>query len=634
MVATTKAQQGGMRRRCFFVVAIVLARLISASSSNQLCALVDGRCPPGFVASGHGSCICPADQTLSLAIDRCNEQNCSAYLRNGFWVGYVQKRHSDDAVTEELELYTGKCPRGYCKSENEDAPLLLPGHNNSSNITEELNQAVCGTTRKGPLCGECRPDFGPGVNLFLAPCVHCAKDSLSQVGWLLWLMLEVFPLLLMLVAFLGFDFNLLAGPLNSYLLYIQFVIASFPISSAGPIRLNNSAGSVVARLAFIILFGTFNFSFLVPPFCISSSATNLDQLDIIVIKVVNRLLPFIIILAIIILQWCNQYGYCRVPKCWHYLIRNFKAVHWITKRMSGQSAAHGLSAFFVLTYTRFLSYGGVLYRSSMLEPSNPMNASRIKVLMLQGNLEFFRSTKHIVVAIAFLLLTIFTIVIPTFLLLVYPALPQLQAKMQQSKYRVLQCVSRVKCLNMLSRPSIQHFGDLFQSSYKDNCRFFAGVLLLVWIAVVTAWNSSSSREEGYVVMTALSLVVLTLHSLIRPHRRGWINVVDTFMYVHLTAINILAVYIYSEAASMHFSQETWTIIYLLALFAPATYPVLYLTNILRMKLKGSCRKQPSTAIMPLEAAVNDAYVYIEHIVEVDPTMEETEMETFLWESSQ
>lgn len=191
MAATTKAQQGGMRRRCFFVVAIVLARLISASSSNQLCALVDGRCPPGFVASGHGSCICPADQTLSLAIDRCNEQNCSAYLRNGFWVGYVQKRHSDDAVTEELELYTGKCPRGYCKGENEDAPLLLPRHNNSSNITEELNQAVCGTTRKGPLCGECRPDFGPGVNLFLAPCVHCAKDSLSQVGWLLWLMLEV-----------------------------------------------------------------------------------------------------------------------------------------------------------------------------------------------------------------------------------------------------------------------------------------------------------------------------------------------------------------------------------------------------------------------------------------------------------
>ncbi len=198
----------------------------------------------------------------------------------------------------------------------------------------------------------------------------------------------------------------------------------------------------------------------------------------------------------------------------------------------------------------------------------------------------------------------------------------------------LKCVSRIKCLNMLSRPSIQHFGDLFQSSYKNNCRFFAGVLLIVWIAVVFAWNSSSSREEGYVIMTALSLVVLTLHTLIRPHRRGWINVVDTFMYVHLTAINILAVYIYS-AASMHFSQETWTIIYLLALFAPATYPVLYLTNILRTKWKRSCRKQPpSTAIMPLEAVVNDAYVYIEHTVEVDPTMEETEMETFLWESSQ
>ena len=76
-----------------------------------------------------------------------------------------------------------------------------------------------------------------GVNLFLAPCVHCATDPLSQVGWLLWLLLEALPQLLMLAAFLVFDINLLAGPLNSYLLYVQFVNASWPISSIGPITI-------------------------------------------------------------------------------------------------------------------------------------------------------------------------------------------------------------------------------------------------------------------------------------------------------------------------------------------------------------------------------------------------------------
>jgi len=77
---------------------------------------------------------------------------------------------------------------------------------------------------------------------------------------------------------------------------------------------------------------------------------------VIVIKVFTRLLPITIILAIIALQWCNQYGYCGVPKCWHYLTHRFKSVHWLTKRLSGQSAAHGLSAFIILTYNRFLTY--------------------------------------------------------------------------------------------------------------------------------------------------------------------------------------------------------------------------------------------------------------------------------------
>ena len=563
-----------------FVISCVLTLGCSAAADTvecSVCTPLDGQCPPGFIVSGDCNCVCGSEGNV-LPIDRCEDLSCRAYLRSGYWAGYV--RHPAGTNGSRLELYTGKCPSGFCESGS--APLLLPGLSNLSNLTEDLNQVVCGTTRKGLLCGECSPGFGPGVNLFLAPCVHCATDPLSQVGWLLWLLLEALPLLLMLAAFLVFDINLLAGPLNSYLLYVQFVNASWPISSIGPITINNTAGSVVVRFAYIIFFGMFNlqfFSFLFPVFCIASSAAHLEQLDVIVIKVFTRLLPITIILAIIALQWCNQYGYCGVPKCWHYLTHRFKAVRWLTKRLSGQSAAHGLSAFIILTYTRFLTYGGVLYSVNTLEPSNPVNASTIQVMALQGNHEFFKHPKYIIVALAFLLLIIFTVLLPTFLLLVYPALPQLQTKLQQSKYRVLRRVSGLKCLSVFSRPSIQHFGDLFQSSYKDSCRFFAGVLLLVWIVVVVVWNVSSSREEGYVIMTALSLLVLTLHSLLRPHRSRWINVVYSLMYTHLIAINILAVHIYANPVNMRFSQVSWMALYQFALFAPGVCVVLYLVSI-------------------------------------------------------
>ena len=432
-------------------------------------------------------------------------------------------------------------------------------------------------------------------------------------------------MLLMLAAFLVFDINLLAGPLNSYLLYAQFISASWPISTVGPIKLDNSAGSVVTRFAFVIFFGIFNlqfFLFLFPPFCISPDAANLDQLDLVLITALIRLVPFIIILAIIALQWCNQYGYCRVLKCWQRISHRSKTARWLTKRSSGQSAVHGLSAFFILVYTSFLSYGGVLCGRTVIEPSSVSNASAVAVFDIQGSLDFFQVSKHVVITIFILLLCIFTILLPTFLLLVYPALPQLQAKFQYSKHKVLRCVSGLKCLNIFSRPIIQHFGDLFQSSYKDNCRFFAGVLLLVRIGVVIAGNVSSSREEGYVIMTALSLAVLTLHSLLRPNQNRWINVIDSLMYAHLVAVNLLAVYIYSLPNNLRSSQESWFILYQFALFAPGAYLVLYVARVLHRRWR-SCGRRPSARIpQSVEAADNGAYIPIEHVVEVDPQVEE------------
>ena len=189
-----------------FVISCVLTLGCSAAADTAECSActpLDGQCPPGFIVSGDCNCVCGSEGNV-LPIDRCDDLSCRAYLRSGYWAGYV--RHPAGTNGCRLELYTGKCPSGFCESGS--APLLLPGLSNLSNLTEDLNQVVCGATRKGLLCGECSPGFGLGVNLFLAPCVHCATDPLSQVGWLLWLLLEALPMLLMLAAFLVFDINL------------------------------------------------------------------------------------------------------------------------------------------------------------------------------------------------------------------------------------------------------------------------------------------------------------------------------------------------------------------------------------------------------------------------------------------
>ena len=178
------------------------------------------------------------------------------------------------------------------------------------------------------------------------------------------------------------------------------------------------------------------------------------------------------------------------------------------------------------------------------------------------------------------------------------------------------CSPVINTLIVNYNPNIQHFGDLFLSSYKDNCRICAGLLLLVWIVVVVAWNVSRSQEEGYVIMTALSFAVLALQSLLSPHQRGWINinVVDSLMYTHLAATNIQAVYIYSNPDNQRFLEDSWTTLYLFALFAPGAYLVLYLAYVLHKRWKRSFKRQPS-ATTP-EVAL-DTHVPNEHVVVVD-----------------
>ncbi len=154
-----------------FVTSCVLTLGCSAAADTvecSACAPLDGQCPPGFVVSGDCNCVCGSEGNV-LPIDRCDDLSCRAYLRSGYWAGYV--RHPAGTNSSRLELYTGKCPSGFCESGS--APLLLPGLSNLSNLTEDLNQVVCGMTRKGLLCGECSPGFGPARGEPL-PCSLCA----------------------------------------------------------------------------------------------------------------------------------------------------------------------------------------------------------------------------------------------------------------------------------------------------------------------------------------------------------------------------------------------------------------------------------------------------------------------------
>ena len=537
-------------------------------------------CPPGYVAK-RDSCVCGSVQN-NFQISRCDENITRTYIAGGTWVGYVPSTdYPGECAESNTSLYFGTCPNGYCVNEGLDQ-ILLP-HNRSA---EELDLLICGETRTGILCGKCRDGFGPGVNLFLAPCVDCKNDPLSQYGWLLWISLEFVPLCVMLFIVLYFNIDFLSGPFISYWMYAQIINASFPVSTIGPIPIQNTGGSVLLRLLFIIFYGIFDlqfFTFLFPPFCLTSGGSKYDKLDMMVFKSMTRIFPLVVIVLFFVYHAIRGRGcfkcLCDLNcKCFE----NSDVCRWMTKKMSFRSALQGLAAFFILVYTRFLTYCGNLFQRATLISSNP-NAPTIEVVHLQGETYYFQDAKHIIYSTFTLLFILFIILPPIILLLLYPSLHQIQQLAINSQYKVLRRVFKHKVFGMFNTPWVQLFADLFQSSYKNKYRFFAGVLLLTRIAIIMVWNVAGSRSGGFAVLATLSLCLLMLHALLQPNIKNWINVLDTLIYTYMTAISILASYIYSKDDNQ--VQTSLRAFYVAALFLPALYPVLYLSRKLYFKLR-------------------------------------------------
>ena len=87
---------------------------------------------------------------------------------------------------------------------------------------------------------------------------------------------------------------------------------------------------------------------------------------------------------------------------------------------------------------------------------------------------------------------------------------------------------------------------------------------------------SQLLHSGYVIMTALSVAVLTLHSLFLPHRRVWINVVNFFLYAHLAIVDLLGLHFLNPTSRS--SEKSWMTLYLIAFFVPSVYLVLYVAS--------------------------------------------------------
>lgn len=556
-------------------------------------------CPPGFALSPEQQrCVCSTrlDPSNRLHLKWCSTRQLLARVEHGYWLGYLNSTNTQ-ACGNQL-LHVAKCPVGFCAYSESRVGLTLP----KSATKEALDNVICGgTSRTGVLCGECRTGFASSVNVYGAPCIDCASDAISQVGWLVFLITEALPLTICVVILLIFDIDLLSGPLNSYLVYTQFIAAINSVNIRGPF-LNDASGNLTANkplaLYAIGLVSVFNaqfFSAILNPFCLSPTAS-FTSLDSAMFKYLWALYPFLLLSLIVGIHWLKKRG---IMHYFRRCCRNGRSIiqlHLQHEEVKPRrtpacfrksiSVTHALAAIYILSYTSFLKYSVSVMKWAFITGDDGHFHVRVH---LQGNLRYFEG-KHAVYSVIAIFINMIIIAGPTSLLLIYPAAPKLQAKLSNSKLSFLKKLSTNRILVFFSKPWIQVFADLFQSSYKASGlhRSFAGLLLLFRIAITNTLILADEYALNYLITGVLVVGLFIVHSITQPNTKHWINVVDTLIYADLIIISFIAAYLHSYSTQP--SQELYSPLAWIH-FALVILPSLYLVGFICISCLLWCKRR-------------------------------------------
>ena len=489
----------------------------------------------------------------------CNQEASLAYILHGFWAGYIENTVSPQYFV------TAYCPLHFCLYNNSNFKpfYALPEQASLSTV----DRYMCGPARTGILCAECTS----GHSVFYhSKQFECKPNRLCKIGWLFYILSELCPLTLMFVTIIVLNISFTSGALNGFIFFAQVVdslaLNAYDISGV------YSPPIVIELMEFYeFIYRMFNLDFFnvnLLSFCLWEGARTLDMLAF---KLVSILYGLLLILVTIFL----------IKKC-DYRLRLLK------KSKMESYIIHGLAAFLVSCYVQCAQISFRILNPIYLEGVGFY--WNVKLVQYSGNVKYF-SLDHLPYALPALVVICTIIALPPLFLIWYPAGRKLLSKCRLNELKVVQFVEKVLMIDRM-KPLL----DSFQSSFKDSCRFFAGLYFLYRVLALTTFTLARTLPQFYIAVEIELVIIIAFHAAVQPYQKTWHNVVDAFIFSDLAVINALSIYIYIKATDLNqASQESISvaiIIRLLLIYLPLVYAASYLIMLaiqqlrLRFKLKG------------------------------------------------
>ena len=473
-----------------------------------------GDCPLGLTLQGE-ECVCsvsiPGKRLVGVV--ECDMSNFQAHIQIGFWIG----------CTPANKVITGYCPLGYCNYNN-----ISANHQSVPRACNALDEpsVLCVEQRRGVLCGECEDGYSVYFHSDNFGCGECPNGA---VGLVYYVLAELFPLVILFVVIMVVKVKMTSGLMQSLLLFGQTV--TFTNISLSP-TLQSQTGQTLVRIHTFLL-GFLNLDFFrldELSFCLWSGATVLDNLTF---RYVTTLFALLLLVVFVFIVKHSSSAPVRA------LSERFKLAGKLKRSTGGQiqffnrAIVHGISAFLILSYTQYTSVSIQILSHLPLYGEGGINVG--SVVRLQGSVESF-GPDHIPYAIPALLVLTFLSLPPPLLLISYPLLWNIKAKLRQNKDNQ---EDKTPWLIRKLLPLI----DSFQGVFRDNRRMFAGLLFLWRVMLAATFASAPNLTSFFFITEAILLAIFTIHVLARPYKRQLYNYIDTVMVANLAVINLLSWYI-------------------------------------------------------------------------------------------
>ena len=517
-------------------------------------------CPPGYINEDN-HCVCSAGtKQFYSPVHTCDNKEFVAIVRHGYWIGYV------DGETEDDLLYSF-CPGGRCLLEQ----------NSSHKLTKyaskhELDKHICHNETTGILCSSCREGYTADYHSLGLVC----SNTSCKIGWLFYIGSEILPVTVLFLIVIIFNISFATGELNGFIFFAQ-MFDSVTISAQGFIRLPKvpNRAIMIARLFYRI----FNFDFFRLQglsFCLWTTAKSLDMLTFKYLTVAYALL--LIAVTIWSMNKCNLY----------------QKIYCLRASTMRLSITHGLSAFLVIVYAQCAIISlQVLDFTYLYSKGHKYNRT---VVTYQGDVLYFQF-QHLRYAIPALFFVIVVLILPSMILLLYPSCFVVVSLLHLDNKK---CVSWL--LQRIPHAYLKPFADSFQSCFKDNLRFFAGLYFLYRLALLTSWLIPSLLTQRFMLLELFFVSMLLVHSIFQPYKKRVHNILDSFIFFNLSVINGITVYNYYYV-NIDLTHKTGTnvLIYIQAFLAylPLAYFVLFMIMSIFEKIKNVPRMKTSSISIQL-----------------------------------